>query len=59
MAILVIEDFSTEELFQIPNRAGVVKCLLTDLASELNLTCNCDQSEDVPRRVCAKCWSVL
>lgn len=44
---------STENLFEVPKREGVVKCRLADLACELGF--NCVQAVNISKRVCAKC----
>ena len=44
---------STENLFEIPKRAGVEKSRLADLLCELGITC--EQSSSLSSRVCAKC----
>lgn len=44
---------STENLFEIPKRAGVAKCRLAEFVVELGFTCR--KSLDSSSHVCAKC----
>lgn len=48
---------STENLFEIPKRAGVEKSRLADLLCELGITC--EQSSSLSSRVCAKCGTKI
>ena len=48
---------STENLFEIPKRAGVEKSRLADLLCKLGITC--EQSSSLPSRVCAKCGTKI
>ena len=48
---------STENLFEIPKRAGIEKTRLADLLCELGITC--EQSSSLSSRVCAKCGTKI
>ena len=48
---------STENLFEIPKRAGVEKSRLADLLCKLGITC--EQSSSLPSRVCTKCGTKI